>query len=245
MSKYTFIQGTTFTSVGIAILAGASAAYGTVTYDQDLVSPDNTNSPGWYDGTGNPNGGFTVDNENGIELGLRAKLRQSPTVIDSPTDLYVVPAGQQPSSPGHAAWNYEFSIDLAPLGVSSGYTLGDIANSTSLTITNVTTSATATVNPLTYWGDDSGFGITGKTTPENATEWGAQQSENPMFADFPLAAGYDPNAPDLYRFDLTIDNPTGPGVLASDTMFVSVPEPASFSLIGVGALALLKRRRQA
>jgi hypothetical protein len=243
MSKYTFVQRTGLTSVGIGILAAASTAYGTVTYDASLVSPDGSGSPGWYDGMGNPNGGFTVDTENGIELGLRAKLRQSPNVIDSPTNLYVVPAGLQPSSPTHATWNYEFSIDLAPLGVSSGLVLGNIANSTTLTITDVSTGATNTVNPLTYWGDDSGFGPT-KTVPETPTEWGVQQSENPLFADFPLAASYNPNSPDLYRFDLTVNNPSGPGVLASDTMFVSVPEPASFSLIGVGALALLRRKKR-
>jgi len=47
---------------------------GTV-FDGSLASPSAAAFPGWYNGTGNPNGGFTIDLENGIELGLRVKLR--------------------------------------------------------------------------------------------------------------------------------------------------------------------------
>src|SRR6266849_846889 len=132
------------------------------------------------------------------EIGLRAKLRQT-SVIHSSTNLYGVPSGTQtvptPSST-HAAWNYEFAIDLQPSGGTGTLTLGDIV--ASLKITDLTTSATATVNPLTYWGDDDGWGSSGKTIPENAAEWGAENSENPRVADFPLAAGYDVNAHDTY-----------------------------------------------
>ena len=219
--------------------AASAAAMATIQYDTNLASPNNSNYPGWYDGTGNPNGGFTVDTENGIELGLRVKLRQDPNVIDSPTDLYYVPVGPQPSSPTHAAWNYEFSIDLRPGGLGT-LTLNDI--SASLTITDVTTGATATVNALSYFGDNSGYGPGGKDTAQG-TDWGSQNSENPIFASFPLAADYNENAVRLYRFDLTVTQ-NGGGLLASDTIFAQTetPEPSAWVLT-LGGLGFLMRRR--
>jgi hypothetical protein len=233
----------------VAASFGASAE----TYDQSLVSPGGGIS-GWYDGTGNPNGGFAVDDENGIEIGLRAKLRQSPDVIDSTNGVYAVPTGAEPSSPSHAAWNYEFAIDLGP-GGSPAFTLADVT--ASLTMTDVNSGTTVTVNALSYFPDDSGFGPSGMTTGAPGStltgdEWGAENSENPIFASFPLSATYDENANDTYIFTLVVDNAAG-AQLATDTIDVVVgagsptPEPATFGLFGFGLAALgfvaRKRRR--
>lgn len=219
------------------VCLGILTAQASTLFDANLASPNASAFPGWYDGTGNPNGGFTVDSQNGIELGLRVKLRQDPNVIDSPTDIYAVPAGPQPSSLSHAAWNYEFSIDLEPNGVGT-LTLADI--SASLTITDVTTGATATINPLTYWNDDAGFGSSGKTSPESAAQWGAQNSENPIFGDFPLAADYNEGAARTYLFTLVVTNIHTTAILGSDVMQVNVtPEPATIGMIGLGIAMLL------
>jgi hypothetical protein len=78
--------------------------------------------------------------------------------------------------------------------------------------------------------------------------WGAQNPENPEFANFPLAATFNPNAADTYDSVLTvIDN--GGTVLATDSMTVTVaPEPSAVVLFG--SLAFLafrfgRRRRMA
>lgn len=220
----------------------ALALRASTSFDANLASPSGSVFPGWYNGTGNPNGGFTIDLENGIELGLRAKLRQDPNVIDTPTDIYDVPYGPQLSSPSHAAWNYEFSIDLEPGGVGS-LTLGDI--NASLTITDLTTSATATIDPLTYFNDDTGFGPSNKEKPQQTTDWGAQNSENPAFASFPLASDYNEAAARTYLITLTVTNATGDTTLAADSIMVEVvtPEPATFGLIGIAMLAFGLARR--
>jgi hypothetical protein len=225
------------------------SAKSTTVFDTNLVSPNtNPSTPGWYNGTGNPNGGFTVDNENGIELGLRAKLRQSPNVIDSLTNLYNVPTGEQPGSSTRAIWNYEFSIDLEPQGFGM-LTLSDIT--ALLTISDVTTGKSVAIDPLSYFPDDSGFGAGGKTSSGLiAGQWGAQNSENPQFASFPLtflnAEPYDPNAVRLYQFDLTVNQ--GATQLATDTIQVQtvVPEPSTFGLLlgGLAMCALSLRRRR-
>lgn len=236
-------------AVGTALAAFGSATMAGITYDAILATP-----PGWYNGTSpNPNGGFTVDTEsNGIEVGLRAKLRQNPNVINSSTNVYQVPAGPETSAPTRAAWNYEFSINLG----KSGYTLADIQDST-LTIQDITTNGTAqTVNLLTYWSDNTGYN--GSTTDAKAqlTDIGAQNSENPAFvgtSGFPLQGTYNEFAPDTYRFTLLVKNDNNnDAVLATDSIDVTVaPLPSSLwagiaLMGGLGMVIAVKRvRRQA
>jgi hypothetical protein len=242
-----FFAPTLSTGAVLCAIMFAQDAKANVTFDASLLSPNASNAPGWYNGTGNPNGGFTVDSENGIELGLRAKIRFSPNVIDSSNNTYTVPVGADPAHSPRAFWNYEFSIDLQPLGVGSR-TLADIT--AALKITDITTGATNTVNPLTYWNDDTGFATAGiKTVPETATEWGAQNSENPQFGDFPLNSkeAFDINAARSYQFDLTVSQR---GVqLASDTIIVNAvtPEPHLIGLLGMAMTGLFfaARRRKA
>ena len=239
---------TTVLSTGAVLVAiiFAQNAKGNVTFDSNLLSPNASSAPGWYNGTGNPNGGFTVDSEKGIELGLRAKIRKSPSVIHSSNNVYIVPTGTDPVNAPRASWNYEFSIDLRPLGVGT-LTLADIT--AALQITDLTTGATNTINPLTYWPDDSGFGSTGKTTPESAAQWGAQNSENAQFADFPLNSkeAYDINAQRSYQFILSVSK--GATLLGSDTIIVDAvtPEPHLIGLLGMAmaGLFLAAHRRKA
>jgi hypothetical protein len=234
-------------AAGMILAAGASAA---TVFDAPLASP-NTNAatswgpginPSWYNGTSsNPQGGFTVDAENGIELGLRAKYRSSPTVLDEPNNVYYVNAGDQ--IPGRALWNYDYSIDLEPNGLG---TLNFSEVTVSLAITDVTQSTSETVNPLNgggYVADDSGFGTTNGTTLANrdtevAADWGAQNSENPAFANF--LSGYNSGNPDLYEFTLTVTPIGGGAALASDTIFVQViPEPSTIALFATAGLLFL------
>jgi hypothetical protein len=212
----------------IALTMIAPCAQATLAFDANLASP------GVYYGTGNPNGGFTVDSENGIEVALRAKLDQiNNSVIDSPTDDYLVPTGFASGSATHSAWNYDFSINLSPGGVGSAYTLSNIT--ATLMITDVVTGQTLSFNPLLI-GDDAHSGTTG-----------AQNSENPLFGGFgagTLAADYNVNAVDTYQFVLTVFS--GNNQIGSDTILVNTvaPEPSTIALtLGGGLLLLWSRRR--
>jgi hypothetical protein len=245
-------------------------------FDTTLASPDTTgatgnastganngNNPSWYNGAGNPQGGWTTSTTNGVEVGLRAKYRNVDSVIDTLTDDYSVMSGEcilDPTCKGSssnanlALWNYEFSIDLRPGGVGS-LTLANIV--ATLTVTDVTTGATGTVNPLTHWVDDSGFGSgaggasgltsTGKHIPEVPADWGAQNSENLGFADSPLAGVFNPNANDEYDFVLTVSSPTGAVLATTDIEVQATPEPSAVILLATAAIGLfvLAHRRAA
>jgi hypothetical protein len=235
-----------------------------VSYNGTLTSPNgsaatadtgSTSNPSWFNGSGNPQGGWAIDLNNGIELGLRAKIRGVSAILPSDGSTYYA---QPISTTGLPNWNYEFSIDLqpgGPNGTNSALTLGSIY--ATMTINDLTKgTSSGEFNPLTHWGDDTGYGSTAgsqtgptqglKHHPENASDWVAQNSENLGFGDSPLHGVYFGD-PDDYQFTLNIysDN-TEAHLLASDTMDVQVaPEPSSVVMMAGGAflLFLLARRR--
>jgi hypothetical protein len=249
-------------AVAAMVLGGASAVRAATTYDADVTVP-----PGVFFGSGNPNGGYTVESDNGIEIGLRAKYRFNANVIDSASNVYnVVPGPQTLATTGgghaadanRAAWNYEFSVNLNPTNSAGGYLTLDQVTAM-LTVTDVNTGTTNTVDALRYFTDDAGYGpagVHGGNAGWQSGDWAAQNSENATFTGitgFPLAGigGYtfDMNAPHTYLFTLEVKN--GSSVLASDTIQVNVvPLPASawggMALLGMmGGFAGLKRLRTA
>lgn len=85
---------------------------------QDSGSPGNT----WV-GTGIPATNFLVqiNPDAGVELGLKAHLRQGPDVppayVDDDGRVHVVvPSGPQLGVPNRAAWNFTFSVNAALAG---------------------------------------------------------------------------------------------------------------------------------
>jgi hypothetical protein len=240
MKLYAFAAAT---MVGLTLSAGAQAA---TLFDQNLASP------GWFDGSGNPNGGFTVNTDNGITTAQRVKLRQDPNVIHSSNGVYDVPTGPQPSSPSHAAWNYEFSIGCDS-GVCPGGNLAALLGTSTMTVTDITSGHTNTVSMLT-WLDDATWNGSAKSTLFDMSSFIAQNSENPIFADFPLAAFYNENSPDIYRFTINVKDLTG-DVLDTNTVWANasgfsflpgVPEPATWAmmLLGFGAIGGMMRARR-
>ncbi len=109
------------TSLVAAAVAVASFGAHADLFDQDVT-------PGVIFGSGNLNGGFTTDTANGVELGLRGKLRHDPA-DNLPKNIWnsngdgtydFVTGGPNATT---AVWSFEWSINSNVSGAALGPTL--------------------------------------------------------------------------------------------------------------------------
>ena len=125
------VQRRLLTLTATALAFALPAAAGALSFDQN-VTPD------VIFGSGNANGAFTVDTNNGVELGLRAKLRFD--AANNPQNIFnsngdgtysfaaVLPPsgfGFAPGSTSTAIWNFEWAINSDVAG-TSGVALDDL-----------------------------------------------------------------------------------------------------------------------
>ena len=224
MSKHLrFVVG-----VVAAIVVTTAAKADTIAYNAALAA-------GYYNGTGNPNVGFTTDTTgSGIQLGLGVNLRFIDPVLPTTTNNYTVPIGTSAfPPPGTATWDFEYSVDFG----SSKLTESD--TSATLSILNTNNGQLLSFDPSST--------LLGDATNGN----GYQNAENlgfsfvaALFSGF----GFDPTAADQYVITLTLDNSTGTQ-LASVTENVdaaATPLPATLPLFvsGLGALGFFGWRRK-
>ena len=119
MRKFTIL-----TAVAVALafgVGGANIALAEVEFDQN-VTPDA------IFGTGNANGGFTTDREDGIELGIRAKIPFVGTVNSNGDGTYSFSLAETDhDSDGSTArrWNFDWTVNTDFDG-SSGLVIDDL-----------------------------------------------------------------------------------------------------------------------
>ncbi len=213
-------------STTAALLAVAiSPASAGVVYNTDLAAP------GVYYGTGNANGNFVVDTENGVEIGLRAHLAFVGNITPTGNNLYQAPAGLY--NPTHAFWNFDFSVNSGTqslAGTTSLITIKDLGTGTVI----------SSFDP--------------SLIPDNAhppSGNGYQNSENPLFGF--LGPSYNAFANDTYQFDFSLTGGSLQTPLAVEA-FVQVgsgvPEPSTWAMMvlgfaGIGFMAYRRKSKQA
>lgn len=247
--KNSFRTFLTVLAAGVASAVVASSAQATLIHDTPLISP-----PGYYNGSGNPNEGFTVNLQDGIELGLGVQYRKTGPQVHpgAGTSVYHVNTGIYNGPPVDfcsgicALWNFEYSVNLQATTPNSSLTLNDVHGQFS--VLNVANGQTLQFDPATF--DNSGYNGTSHAGTTDA-DWGAQNSLNLRFFVNPIFA-FDPNQDDTYIFTFSLFNGQNDilgslqaTIIAGDGA-AATPLPAALPLFagGLGVFGFIARRRK-
>ena len=242
----------------------AGLAHGDLIFDQN-VTPD------VIFGSGNANGSWTVDREDGVELGLRAKLRFDDT--NSPQNTfnsqgngnYVFDAGQPagggfsfaPGSASTAVWNFEWSINTN-FDNSSSFDLDDLTYEIAIDFDPSAATNFLAFDPINIAAPNFGDHAIGNNTTGNGG--GTSATDRPSYLG--LIAGnnvaqnswnmeffdggpfvFDANQTGIYTIQLTAFD-GGNQIAQSQITVSSVPEPSAMMVLGLGMVGTVVSRRR-
>lgn len=236
--------GVLIAGVTSAATAAAALSYGSL------------GGPGFFNGSGVPDGNFWIDTAGGIQVGLRIKDRGLFPNIgqldgNNPTHTYNVNGGPCTAGAGNtpcggapkADWNYEFSVSVGQTDSLTNYIVRLYVDTDPTAAVNFT----SVLDVFNNWGDNTYWnGAERQGMSPLLGEYIVQQSANPNFGD--SGFGFIPGA-GLYDIKLSVFASTDTGLtnaLASTTIQAQVPEPSSIALLGaaLGGLAYFGRRRK-
>jgi len=215
----------------IFTLSGTHVADAVVQYEQDIT-------PDIIFGSGNTNGSFTTDRQNGVEIGLRAKIPFVGTLNSNSNGTYSYPAG--------TVWNFDWTVNTnfdgsTVLNVSDlTYELGmdgDPGLGTDFLIFDPITPNLPPLNAPFFdhaIGDNSTGNGAGAEATDNASYVTLLGNNNVAqnswrYAFFPLGAlaSYDPAVDGTYAVYLLARDSSGQVVARADIqILIGNAEPA-------------------
>ncbi|MDO6426693.1 PEP-CTERM sorting domain-containing protein [Thalassotalea sp. 1_MG-2023] len=220
---------TTIAGLAMAISGVANAG---LLYDQNLVN-------GVHFGSGNQNGAFTTETNNGIEIGIRGKLRFDEN--NSPQPIYnsngdgtysfdnVAPPsgfGWAPGATTTSIWSWDWSIDVS----GSQYSFGDLTY-----LMEIDFDPSSATNFLSFDPINS---------PNDNSISGASQQNSWNMEFFRGALPYNNTDVGIYTIQLSAFD--GSTLLASSSIDiiqgVDIPEPSTIAIFALGVIGLASRR---
>jgi len=242
-------------AASVAFLAGfgMTAQAGPLLFDQNIT-------PDIIFGSGNTNGGFTVDRSNGVELGLRAKIPFTGVLHSNGDGTYSYSFADENGAIPHTgapAWNFDWTVNT-DFGGTTGNKINAFTYRLDIDFDPSAATNFFSFDPITGTFFDHSIGNNGTANGggTEATDAGTyatliannnvlQQSwRHAFFASAVPAFPYDPLVAGTYDIVLTAFDVNG--VIASTQIQVNIiPEPGTLMLFAFGlfGLALLRRRR--
>lgn len=232
------------------------------------LSFDQNVTPRVIFGSGNANGSFTVDSANGIELGLRGKLRHNGagapenTFNSNGDGTYSFAAGVAPTQAfPTAVWSFEWSINTDVDG-TTGLALNDLVYALSLDGDPTSATDFVSFDPINQLFFDHALGNNSTTSgtkvistdlvsyASNIGQYNVAQ--NSWKAHWYFPAGFDPTVDGTYDISLSASSQNGQLLAKSSIQIIvgaggtAVPDSgATLALLG-GSIVLLagfRRRR--
>lgn len=221
--------------ITVSVLLFSMQSFASLLYDQDLVG-------GVFFGDGNKDGSFTVETQNGIEVGLRGKLRFDEN--NNPQSIYnsnndgsysfdniAPPIGYSwaMNSSATSLWNWDWSIDLS----NSQYAFSDLTFLMEIDYDPTLGTNFFSFDPINT-PNDNDINI-GNTTQQNSANM-------EFFSSF---LSYTNTDIGVYDIRLSVFDGSTDLLASSEIQIIQgvqqVPEPSTLAIFALGIVGLTSR----